>query len=485
MQLRAMLDRFFPVVPSLSILLAACSSDLPVERTGPNPHMTNLVPICHRGVGAPVMVAVAQAALAAHLEHGDYVTRILVSRDRTTPDDEVHFRRITSALASVRNGRLARGELTSAACPISIEVAAGIYRGTVASPAPPDLEQFPIVVDVPDIALRGAMMMERDAAGRATGNAVEGIETVLTPESPLPVVAAVSTPIILANGHPGGSAGNGLRVEGFVFQSGHDPAVSGGGQGVFSMRVSGLTVVGNRFERGFTESVDLRASSGSVLVNHLSGGAGTCDMCLAGPGVYRAAGNRLLAGGIPGITTSAVVGLPVRPEVEPYVLPASAETWSVVENNEVRDHQRVPVGVGIRVEAVGTGAPGVRNTVRSVIRNNLLVNNRFGLMVHAGFPVAGTELKGDAEVTLEGNLIQGSCQAKLLVALARHQRVLGLNNNFPYLLNSTFTLSLGNLPWSEVWFGHPAGFGNTLVIDGVPMDHGSRQFYSASGCPGL
>jgi hypothetical protein len=431
------------------------------------------------------MVAVAPAALAAHLEHGDYVTQVQVSRDRTTPDDEAHFRRITSALATVRNGRLARGELTAAACPITIEVSAGTYRGTVANPAPADLEQFPIIVDVPDIALRGAMTMERDAAGRATGNAAEGIETVLTPESPLPVVASVSTPIILVNGHPGGSAGHRLRVEGFVFQSGHDPAVSGGGQGVFSMRVSGLMVVGNRFERGFTESIDLRATSASVLANHLGGGAGTCDICLAGPGVYRALGNRLLAGGIPGITTSGVVGLPVRPEVEPYGLPASADTWSEVENNEVRDHQRIPVGVGIRVETVGTGAPSVRNTVHSVIRDNLLVNNRFGIMVHAGFPVAGTELKGDADVTLEGNVIQGSCQAKLLVALARHQRVLGLNNNFPYLLNSTFSISLGDLPWSQVWFGHPAGFGNTLVIDGVPMDYGNRQFYSASGCPGL
>jgi hypothetical protein len=88
-------------------------------------------------------------------------------------------------------------------------------------------------------------------------------------------------------------------------------------------------------------------------------------------------------------------------------------------------------------------------------------------------------------VTLGDNVIQQSCQAKLLVALSRHQTALGLNANTS-LLNSTYQLSLGgHVDWNDVWFAHAAGFGNTLIVDGQTIANGSRQFYSAAGCPGL
>jgi hypothetical protein len=106
-------------------------------------------------------------------------------------------------------------------------------------------------------------------------------------------------------------------------------------------------------------------------------------------------------------------------------------------------------------------------------------------MVHAAFPTATTDRRGDIEIALGGNTIQGSCQAKLLVSFARHQTALGLAST-PYLLNSTFVLSLGgDVAWEDVWFSHPAGFGNTLVVDGDVIANGARQFYSAAGCPGL
>src|SRR5690606_30004271 len=122
--------------------------------------------------------------------------------------------------------------------------------------------------------------------------------------------------------------------------------------------------------------IDLRASSGNVVQNELAGTAGTCDVCLSGPGRYRARGNKLEAGGIPGITLAAMVGLPVPDGVEPVVLTPTAETWGEIRNNEVRDHLRTPVGVGLRVETVGVMAPNVRNTMHAVLVDNLLVNNR-------------------------------------------------------------------------------------------------------------
>lgn len=472
------------------LALAGCSAENITGDDGPPAEFSasslgEKVSVCHQTGYRHRILTIGAEALPDHAAHGDYVTTLLVDRDGTQPADGMHFRRITDALAAAREGRLARGELVTAACRITIRVAAGMYSGTTASPAPSDLEQFPLLVDVPDLTLRGAFEMGLDGRFRATGMGTGGGATTLTPVAPLPVVNTVSTPIILANAHPDGSAGNGLTVEGFIFQSGNDPAGTGGGQGVLSVRASGITIRGNRFEGGFTESIDLRAGSGAVVQNHLGGTAGTCDICLAGPGRYVAVGNRLLAGGIPGITVDGPVGLPVPVGIEPYVLPATAETFAHLVNNEIRDHLRSPVGTGIRLDALGVLGSSVQSTVRASIWGNTLVNNRFGIIAHAAFPRAGTPLRGDLDAVITGNQIEQSCQAKLLVSFSRHTTTLGLSAQ-PYLQNSTFRFWLGpDLSWDEAWYGHPDGFGNTLVVNGQVQANGVVQAYDAVGCPGL
>jgi hypothetical protein len=481
-------------------VLASCALDSPtaprdlapsadVSGLDPNPPTASLfdgrVAVCHMHGPTGSIIRVSEHALAAHLAHGDYVAALLVSHETRPTNDGIHFRRISDALGAAREGRLDRGEIVSAACRISIVVSADTYHGTASGHGAGDIENFPLIVDVPDITMRGALAMGLDRDGRATGIGTHAGETTLTPVEPLPFVANVSTPIIIANAHPGGSAGNGLRVEGFVFQSGHDPLVDAGGQAVLSIRTTGLTIRGNRVEGGFTESIDIRSGSALVQWNHLSGTAGTCDICLAGPGRFTAIGNRLLAGGIPGISVSGVVNLPLPTVVEPLEIPATAETWADVRNNQVSSHLRTPVGTGLRVDAIGTGAPNVHNTIHAIFRDNLLDNNRFGVIVHAAFPKPNTALLADVDVTFSGNVIQHSCQAKLLVSFSRHTTALGLASA-PYLLNSTFNLALhGNIDWSEVWYSHPAGFGNTLIVDGETIANGARQFYDATGCPGL
>ena len=443
------------------------------------------VDVCHKPAEGGRILEIGAPALGGHLGHGDYVSTLIVSHDAAPTGDDVHFATIGEALASAAASRTAAGELTSGACRITIEVRAGTYQGTVGT-ASGTVEHFPLIVDVPDITLRGALLMALDDARRATGESTTGEETVLTPIEPLPFVNSLSTPILVANAHPGGSAGNGLVIEGFVFQSGNPPlAAPGGGQAVLSLRATGLTIRGNRVEGGFTESFDLRAGSADVIENHLSGTAGTCDVCLAGPGRYRAYGNRLLAGGIPGMGASPTVSLPTPPGVEPYVLPATAEVWAELRNNEVRNHQRTPVGVGIRMDAVGVGAPNVHGTIHAVVQDNLLVDNRFGIIVHGAFPLANTERRGDVELTLGGNVFQGTCQARLYLAFSRHTFGLGVPNvNSTRLQSSTFSVTLnGNLSWDDAWYYHPAGFGNTLVVDGNEIPNGTRQFYDPLGCP--
>jgi hypothetical protein len=479
-----------PLFSVLAVLAGCADPDAPTAADTGSARMASAstasagrVSVCHKPASEAAILEIAMPALAAHLAHGDYVTSLQVDPGAAAVDG-VRFGTIGGAVAAARAGRLARGELVTAACRITVTVPAGTVEGVATGSPGPTQERFPIVVDVPDLTLRGAMVMALDANGRATGQAVGGTETILQPLAPLPVVALSSTPIILVNAHPGGSAGNGFTVEGFVFRSGHDPLVDAGGQGVLALRSTRLTIHGNRFEPGFTESIDLRASDADVLQNHLEGTAGTCDVCLAAPGTYRAIGNRLLAGGIPGIGASGMVNLPLPAGVEPFTLPATAEVWAEIRNNEVRDHRRVPVGVGIRVDALGIGAPTVFNTVHADIRDNLLVNNRFGMIVHAAFPVANSPRHSDVDVTLGGNVFEQSCQAKLLVSLSRHTTALGLTAN-PWLLGSTFRIDLGgNLTWDEAWYGHAAGFGNTLVVDGQTIPNGFRQFYNATQCVG-
>ena len=158
-------------------------------------------------------------------------------------------------------------------------------RAATSAPADGTLEHFPLYVDVPDITLHGALRMALDADGRATGIGAGGVESTLAPVEPLPVVNGVLHPAAdrrrraLRRIPP--ETDSWWRAS--CFQSGHDPAVDAGGQGVLALRVSGLVVRGNRFEGGFTESVDLRGTNGEVGQNHLSGTAGTCDICLAGP----------------------------------------------------------------------------------------------------------------------------------------------------------------------------------------------------------
>ena len=469
-----------PMLVLTALAAAACSPDDAglVEPGEPGAAVAQ-VQLCHFSDGGGRPIEVAAAALGAHRGHGDYVTRMLVSPS-ATPGDGFHFRRIGDALAAAREARVAHGERTAGACRITIEVAAGSWAAAYGGGPGPDADILPLVVDVPDITLRGAYQPVIDAGGRATAQGQTAAVTIIAPEPALATVGQFSQPILMIDGRSDGYAGHRTVVEGFAFRSGNVEGDPAGGAAIVSLRVNDVAVRNNRFEGGFSESVDLRAGSGSVERNHLAGGGGTCDICLAGPGRYHAEGNRLLAGGIPGILIVPAILLPVPAGIEQYELPASSEVAAIVVNNEVRNHQRVPVGTGLRVGAVGVGAPNVAGKARVEARDNLIANNRFAMLVEAAFPVANTLRRGDIEVRLSGNEFLSSCQAPLLVSFSRHTTALGLSNN-PYLLGSTYVIDLGgDLTWDEAWFGHPDGFDNVLVVDGVTMANGTSHQYDAA-----
>ena len=459
------------IILALSAALFITACDSVTEPTGAE------LSLCHVSGSMGTIIPIRTSQLASHLRHGDYVANLFVSKQTVAGNDSIHFTRIGDALSFARAGRLARNETQTAACRITISVDSGVFQGTTGRTGPSGADKWPLIIDVPQISLVGSFKMHLDGDGRAVGTN-DGIgATTLLPTSPLDY-QEFSQPLIIVNGHPNGSAGHGATIEGFVLSSGHDgvdnePA----GQGVFALRVNDITVAGNLLEGPFSESIDLRASSGLVDRNFLPGIGGSCDICLAGPGNYQATNNRLTSGGIPGFLILAATLIPVDTLIEQHDLPSASTVTATVTNNEVRNHLYQPVGVGLRVGAVGVGAPNVVGTAHVVAHGNLFDNNTFGVLVEAAFPVVGTALRSDIDLTLGGNAISESCQHDLLVAFSRHTTVLGLSD-YPYLHNSTYTLSLGgDLEWADAWYGNPAGYGNTLIVDGDTIPNGARSAY--------
>lgn len=456
--------------------VTSCTSDTPSAPISNGEQIT----VCHQPSSGPSLVQIPASDLLSHWADGDYVAQLTVDKSGRAGDG-IHYARITDALASARALRTSRGELQTGSCRITITVASGTFTGTVTGDDP-TLERFPLVIDVPDISLVGALKIQVDGAGRATAS--EGAPvTTLAPVTGLKnIQQGLDEVIVIVNGHADGSGGNGVTIEGFSFQSGHAGVDNvKGGVGVFSLRAKDLVVRGNRFETGLTSAIDLRATSASVEKNYIIGGA-ACDMCLAGPGTYTASDNRMLTGGIDGILMQPLVSFPLPPGLEAYVLPASASLTAMIVNNEVRGHLQKPAGVGVRLATIGFGAPNVPTSSKLDIRDNTLVNNTFGMHVEAGFPLANTTLRGDADVSLSDNDISGNCQRNLLVVFTRHSTALGAGQpTRPYVRNSTYRISLGHdLNWEDAWYSDPAGFGNSLIVDGKEIPNGARLAYDAA-----
>lgn len=447
--------------------------------------------VCEMMGRTGMMVNIRESQLEEHIARGDYVTKLLVSKGGTTGDG-IHFSRITDALAAARAGRISRGETTNAACRITISVAAGIYTGSIKAASGSDVEALPLTIDVPDITLLGAFQMPIDEKGRPTGTAGAPSASVATITAN-PGLVSIKTgnaldkyaePLIVVNAHPDGPRGDGAIIQGFVLQSGNPEDAVVGGNAVWAMRARGIIVQGNQIEGGFSEPIEMRSAVGRVERNLLIGKGGSCALCMFGPGDYQVIANRQISGSTNrlGLLFFPTIYTAVPPNVEQLVLPAEALVTGTVTNNEFRNHQEVPFGIGVRVAATGPGAPDVAGMSKVVAEDNDLSDNRWGFIVEGGFVVANTAQHGSVDVTLRRNKLSGSCEVGLLVALNSQQNAIAAQPG-PSVKNSSFTISLGeDINWADVWYSHPTSSGNTLTVDGNSIASGKRVPYDAKGC---
>lgn len=470
---------------SIAAGLSACS-----ETTAPTGESLS---VCHVSGATGSLMDIRASELSEHRSHGDYVASIVVRKANPLNGDGIHFARITDAIASARASRVFRGETSTALCRITIAVAPGVFTGSVNDSVNTSLEALPLTIDVPDITLQGSYVMPLDAKGRAT--AVPGASGGSSATTLLasPGLVSIRTgnaldkyaePLIVVNSHPNGPRGDGAIIEGFILQSGNDAAgATVGGNAVWAMRAKGLVVRGNQIEGGFSEPVEMRASVGRIERNVLTGRGGSCALCIFGPGDYQVTANRQVGlTGRLGVLVFPTIFTAVPPNVEQLVLPATALVTATVTNNELRDHQEVPFGIGVRVAAIGPGAPDVVGSARVVVQDNDLSSNRFAVVAEAGFLVANTAQRGSIDLTLKGNVLTSSCQAGLLVAFNSQANAVGSQAGLS-TRNSSYAVTLGDdIAWGSVWYSHPAGAGNSLMVDGKPIENGLRAAYDPKGC---
>lgn len=481
------MSRPITLAPLALSVAIACSEDPGPSPLEPPSPPVGLVEVCHTDGNGAAVLPVPEPALATHLGHGDYRTQLVVD-PRMAPVSDARFRHITDALNSVRMGRIARGERRTAACRITIQVATGTFQGSLDPPGDSG-ELFPLVIDVPDVTLRGVDEIVVDDRGRATGNLRESSgSTVLMPDRPMLNQPAFEVLILVLDNPERASRGDGAIIEGLSLNSGNQ-GTRAEGIGILSVGVRGLVIRGNRFSGRLYSAADLRATRALIERNFVANAGQSCGICLAGPGEFTAIGNRIVNGGLGGLYLApSVVGLPFSfGSVPPialgsYVSTDFAGVTATIVNNDVEGHVRKPIGFALRILAVGPGTPNVTQSTQAVVRGNDFVGNTFAVVFDAGFPVANTTLRGDLDITMRDNVLTPSCQNEALVAFTRHTGALGTTTN-PYLRNSLIHLDLGDLMWDQVWFSHPAGFGNTLVVNGATIVNGSVTAYDpARGC---
>jgi hypothetical protein len=471
---------------SAAAFVASCAgTDEPV--VGPT---GELLSVCHLSGATGTLIELHASELGQHRSHGDYVAKLLVDKKGVGSADSIHFARVTDALSIARAGRIARKELSSASCHITIAVGPGIFQGRFGESSDPTFERFPLVIDVPELTLQGSFLMPVDANDRAVGAATYDHANPPTTLVASPGLVSIVTgsaldkyaePLILVHSHLVGSVADGVVIEKFILQSGNAaPDAVMGGNAVWAMRAKRLVVRNNQIEGGFSEPIELRSSVARVEHNYLTGKGLSCALCMFGPGDYQVISNRQtgLANRL-GVLIFPTIFAAVPPGVDQLELGATALVTVLVQNNDLRDHQEVPFGIGLRVAGIGPGAPNVVGMARVDAVGNDLSNNRFGIIVETGFPVAGSSLRGDIDLTLDNNVLKASCETPLLVSLNSQQTATGRNAQ-PSSRNSTYTITFGaDVTWNDVWYSHPAGAGNILSVNGATIANGARVPYDA------
>jgi hypothetical protein len=397
------------------------------------------------------------------------------------------YPRITDALAAARRLRLAAGELERARTPVCIDVAAGTYVGSfdpAVLGANPGYEALPLVLDVPNVSVRGVTELVLDERNRPLRVGANVTRLVADPPAadnmqPYFLVAPTERQRGLSIVR---SRGNRATIEGFVL----DFAVCGAGGGRcaeggrceprddcrFTQRGTGI----------WTHGIDDYLLRGNVAIG---GGYGVQHSFSSG----RTIRNLLMHNALVGIVyrgparTNALVrentsthnslgGMAVACSAGNFPLPALDHEPGVavvpgpvdgslhatqveLDTNDFSHHTGAQdFSFGLRILMFGPQplTPD-RTTCRVTAQRNRMIDTTFGIVNDAGFPYAtvdgrsvGTAWTARYRASYRRNEVDGDTE-DVLVSLTRFTSTRdcreldsGLPTSFRFLRQSTYSI---------------------------------------------
>lgn len=439
---------------------------------------------------------------------GAFTTGTSLTRGRGSVADP--FVRITDAVAR------ARAERTFAALPseeeIRIHVAPGAYVGSFDAAAlqqHAEYEVLPIILDVPKLSLLGSTVLVRDERGLPTSAAAGG--SILAPDAAL----APNQYLVLVTRTADGGVGDGVTVDGFVFD-GKDVQAVDPGADVFIDRVSDFRFTNNLVERsGFGVMTRLASGTieGNLLADNLELGGIVTGGSLAYPATVLIHANRAtrnLAHGI-GCPVAGWIKLQTDPGQNTVALLEPLQT--MFDRNDPDDLENIPDtlhvtfdgndlsdngvgnsfgGTGIRLAGLwptyayataGPSQPLTSALEATVTGNTCDRNGSYGVLIEAGdtqrfvAPQFIETLTG----SFEGNSFVGNGRAPALFTFTYWGASTGKTPQISkkFAEASTFAVSDADDEFAVFDYDNPATdpisgtvLGNKLLLNGVELAHG-------------
>jgi len=354
------------------------------------------------------------------------------------------------------------------------------------------------------VKLQGSAIPVFDADGWPTDTSQPGSETILKAAESLG-----NSPVLLVTAAADASNVAGVSVAGFTVvgtarQTSQATVIIQKAQG---FAVSEVLVNSN----GAFSGVYILAASGAIKKSYVSG-AITCGICLGAgnevsPATVDIVQNRLVQNGSGALLLAGTA----------YPLPEIGDLLTVrVLNNDLSRHTTGNQGFGIRIFTTGTVVPmpQTSGSVIAKINGNRIADNRYGLIIDAGFPrrnIAGTcgdtrRFTGRIAVKFHDNVVARSAVTPALLTFTRAQVFLNPTGSplsaWQYLHGASFSiddpgLSLGGVIGANAFqidhpyvdpFDNAAGTGtcqddevrepleNLLSYNGVTINAPIRNF---------
>jgi hypothetical protein len=401
------------------------------------------------------------------------------------------YQTISAAVARARNDRLTMAVPDSET--IVVHVRAGEYFGSY-SHAGSVIEELPILLDVPNLELRGDTVLALDAAGWPTG-AVNGTETSLTA---IPYLGGGFPPdrfLFLVGPTSGQLTGANVTIGGFVLDGGMHGGAKLNGVAIGLDRVAGASIGGNVITRAHF-AVFARSSTAAIrgnLIHDCFVGPVLNAGPAASPASYLFQDNRSVRNHEAGVTAWATG---VVHTWDPALLPVPAGAvydaiHADVIHNDLSDNDFFGGGAAgilcaMYVPVLNAGHATGHLTVD--VEDNRIAGNSIGIVVDAGFTWRGEAqpLTATFHGTFAGNEVTANDSAPALVTFTRTAAALKQNpsqlNPYKYLEDSIYELIVADDELAGFWYDNPssdpvsgAALDNTLLVNGVPLS--GRNFH--------